>query len=200
MILIMKMDMNKNTKYFVFCLVAFLVLVSGCASSGTIQQTEKTDKPVKSTTTTRQEKTLKETEKAQQIPQKTESIPTAFAGRVLAGTTAPLLEFAKEDYDKALNSDKLVVLYFYANWCPICKEEIPHLEGAFNDLTTDRVIGFRVNYNDSDTDNEERNLAREFGVAYQHTKVLLKNGSRVLKSPETWSKERYLSEINKSMG
>lgn len=121
-------------------------------------------------------------------------------GEILAGKLAPLINFKKTDYEAAVKSDKLVVLYFYANWCPICKEEVSNaLYPTFNELTTDRVIGFRINYNDSETDDNERNLAREFGVAYQHTKVFLKNGQRVLKSPEQWDKSRYLEEINKAL-
>lgn len=122
-----------------------------------------------------------------------------YAGKVLAGKSSPLLDFQKQDYEQALKSDKLVVLYFYANWCPICKEEVPKLKSAFNELSSDKVIGFRINYNDSDTDSDEVVLAKEFGVAYQHTKVFLKNGKRVLKSPESWGKERYLEEINKNI-
>lgn len=115
---------------------------------------------------------------------------------VLAGSAARLLDFTKADYDAALKTDKLIVLYFYANWCPICKKEFPKMQEAFNELSTDDVIGFRVNYNDNETDAVEKGLAREFGVAYQHTKVFLKNGVRILKSPESWEKDRYLSEIN----
>lgn len=122
-----------------------------------------------------------------------------YTGTVLAGKSAPLLDFVKADYDAAVKTDKLVVLYFYANWCPICKAEFPVMQGAFNKLTTDKVIGFRVNYNDSDTDDNEKNLAREFGVAYQHTKVFVKNGERILKSPEGWDDKRYDTEINKAL-
>ena len=124
-----------------------------------------------------------------------------YSGAVLAGRSSPILDFNKTEYDEALKSDKLIVLYFYANWCPICKVEVANaLYPAFNELSTDKVIGFRVNYNDNQTDNEEKNLAKEFGVAYQHTKVFLKNGKRVLKSPESWGKDRYFSEINKIVG
>ncbi|MBI4992499.1 MAG: cupredoxin domain-containing protein [Candidatus Harrisonbacteria bacterium] len=132
------------------------------------------------------------------MPKTAISFESKFAGQVIAGKSAPLLDFNKSDYDQALRSDKLVVLYFYATWCPICKyETISALYPAFNELKSDKIVGFRVNYNDSDTDQDETNLAREFGVAYQHTKVFVKNGQRILKSPESWNKERYLSEINK---
>ena len=123
-----------------------------------------------------------------------------YTGTVLAGKSAPLLDFNKADYDAALKSGKIIVLYFYANWCQICKNETANaLYPAFNELATDKVIGFRVNYNDNQTDNDEKNLAREFGVAYQHTKVFVKNAQRVLKSPEGWDKNRYLNEISKAL-
>ncbi|MBI1961396.1 MAG: thioredoxin family protein [Parcubacteria group bacterium] len=126
--------------------------------------------------------------------------PIPFSGTLIAGESAPLLDFNQSDYEKAVASDKLVALYFYANWCPICKEEVANaLYPAFNELARSDVVGFRVNYNDNETDDNERDLAREFGVAYQHTKVFLKSGERVLKSPESWNKERYASEIEQAL-
>jgi len=119
-----------------------------------------------------------------------------YSGEVLAGTSAKLYDFKKADYENALNSNKLIVLYFFANWCPECREEFPKMQTAFNELTTDRVVAFRVNFNDDQTDADETALAQEFGVSYQHTKVFVKNKQRVLKSPESWEKARYLSEIN----
>jgi len=122
-----------------------------------------------------------------------------YKGKKLAGDSSPLLDFTPEDYAAAKLSDKLVVLYFYANWCPICREEFPKMEDAFDELTGDRVIGFRVNYNDNQTSEAERELASEFGVAYQHTKVFLKNGERVGKYPDSWDKDRYLTEISANL-
>jgi len=129
-----------------------------------------------------------------------DEIMMSYSGTTIAGKSAPLLDFVKSDYDTAFQSDKLIVLYFFANWCPICKEETENaLYPAFNELTDDKVIGFRINYNDNQTDNDEKNMAREFGVAYQHTKVFVKNGKRILKSPEGWDKSRYISEIDKAL-
>ena len=125
-----------------------------------------------------------------------EVMMTKYTGTVLAGKSAPLLDFTKSDYDMAIKSDKLVVLYFYASWCPLCKIETAQaLYPAFNELTTDKVVGFRVNYKDDDTNKDEEDLARQFGVPYQHTKVFVKNGQRILKSPESWDKKRYDAEI-----
>lgn len=118
-----------------------------------------------------------------------------FSGQVLAGTSAPLLVFNRADFDAALADGKLVVLYFYANWCPVCRAEFPAAQAAFNQLTSDQVVGFRVNFNDSDTDDSEEAMARRFGVPYQHTKVFVKGGQQLLKSPEEWDTPRYLDEV-----
>ncbi len=123
---------------------------------------------------------------------------TKYTGMVLAGKSAPLLDFTKADYDAAIKTDKLVVLYFYANWCPTCKTEVANaLYPAFNELTTDNVVGIRINYKDSDTDSDEKALAVKYGIPYQHTKVFVKNGKQLLKAPDQWDKARYLNEINK---
>jgi thiol-disulfide isomerase/thioredoxin len=119
-----------------------------------------------------------------------------YVGTTLAGTSAPLLDFTKVDYDKAVASGKLVLLYFYADWCPTCRAEFPKMQAAFDKLSTDAVIGFRVNYKDSATDPDETALARQFGVAYQHTKVFVRGGVQVSKYPDSWEEARYLKEIN----
>ena len=64
-------------------------------------------------------------------------------------------------------------------------------------MTRSDVVGFLVHYNDESTGPDERALARQFGVGYQHTKVFLKKNVRVLKSPESWTQDRYVREIAK---
>ena len=130
-----------------------------------------------------------------QQPTVSETTPTV-ENNILSEGASPVLDFNKADYDEALNSDKLVVLYFYAKWCPLCQAEVPKFYEAMQEIDSEEVIGFRVNFKDDDTDDNETALAREFGVAYQHTKVFLLNGERVLKAPDSWDKDRYITEIN----
>lgn len=108
-------------------------------------------------------------------------------GTVIAGTSSPFVEFNKDGYEKALSDGKIVFLDFYANWCPICRVEAPIIDSGFNGFTTEDIVGFRVNFNDSDTDSDEKKLAEEFNIPYQHTKVLLVDGKEVARSQEQWN-------------
>ncbi len=122
---------------------------------------------------------------------------SSYAGEVLAGSSSKYLSFVKADYDAALKSDNVILLDFFANWCPICRAETPELKAGFDALTTDKVVGFRVNYNDSDTDADEKALATQFHIPYQHTKVILKGGKEVGRSSDQWDKGTVLSELKK---
>lgn len=121
---------------------------------------------------------------------------TIYQGDLISGASAPYLVFTKVDYDQALAEGKIIFLDFYANWCPICRAEAPEIQAGFNELTTDRVVGFRVNYKDDETDDDERALAEQFNIPYQHTKVIVVNGQEVKRSGESWDKETLLNEIN----
>lgn len=104
-------------------------------------------------------------------------------------------------FDAALEQDKVIFLEFYANWCPICANQEPKIEAAFQDITNSDIVGFRVNYKDSDTDDAERDLARRFGITYQHTHVILdRDGNVAIKSLDTWSEERIKEELRMVAG
>lgn len=122
-----------------------------------------------------------------------------YSGKVLAGSTSPYIVFNKTDYEKALTDNKIVFLDFFANWCPICRDEAPNLKEGFDALQTDKVVGFRVNYNDTETDEDEKKLAQEFGITYQHTKVILKNGKEVLRTLEEWDRQEFAKQINAAL-
>lgn len=77
-------------------------------------------------------------------------------------------------------ADKKRVLFFYANWCPICAPVNVEIQRRSAELPDNLVI-LRVNYNDSDTDEAERALAQKYGITYQHTFVLVDSAGRELK-------------------
>ena len=126
-----------------------------------------------------------------------EMMESSYTGKVLAGTTSKYLEFNKADYDKSLKENKKILLYFYASWCQLCKKEQPETMAAFNELNDPNLVGFRVHYNDGEDNNDAKALAQQFQVPYQHTKVIIKDGKQVLKAPDSWNKQRYLTELAK---
>ncbi len=135
-------------------------------------------------------------EKKDSMMEKKDSMmKTSYTGKVLAGKNAQYLEFNTEDYEKAKADGKIVFLDFYATWCPVCRAEAPVINEGFNELDSDKVVGFRVNYKDNETSDAEKALAKEFEITYQHTKVILKDGKEVLKTQDTWDKETFSTEL-----
>lgn len=190
------MGIGGKMKNLLILLAIFSIFVFGCAQTQT-DAMEKKDAMME-----KEEPMVKEgeaMEKESDAMQKEEAMmeKSDYTGKVLAGSTTKYLDFNNADYGKALKEKKKILLYFYANWCPICKREQVDTFAAFNELNDPDLIGFRVNFRDSDTDSDEEALAKEFGVSYQHTKILLKDGQRVGKFPDSWGKERYLDELVK---
>lgn len=88
-------------------------------------------------------------------------------------------EYSKSEFEKA--SGKRRVLFFFANWCPTCKPTDQNLK-ANQSLIPEDVTVVRVNYNDTDTDPAEKDLAQKYAVTYQHTFVQIdQNGNEVSK-------------------
>lgn len=78
-------------------------------------------------------------------------------------------------------NDKKRVLFFYANWCPTCRPADADFKENFMEIPEDVVV-IRVNYNDSETDADEKTLAQKYGITYQHTYVQIDNaGNEVAK-------------------
>lgn len=78
------------------------------------------------------------------------------------------IPYSKVAYDAT--SGKRRVLYFYATWCPTCKQANEDFIANPNKIPEDMVV-IRTNYNDPDTDQEEKELAKKYGITYQHTFV-----------------------------
>lgn len=87
-------------------------------------------------------------------------------------------EYSKANLD---NPTSRRVLYFYANWCPTCRPADANFKANSNKIPEDLTV-IRVNFNDSDTDQEEKDLAKKYGITYQHTFVQIdSNGNEITK-------------------
>jgi thioredoxin len=54
----------------------------------------------------------------------------------------------KQQFDELLNSDKLVLIDFYADWCAPCKKMKPYLDEISKDMA-DKVVVIRINADDN---------------------------------------------------
>ena len=126
----------------------------------------------------------------------------AMAGDVAAMQKSFYIPFTKAEYEKAKAEGKVIWLEFYANWCPTCAQQKPVNEKTFASAEMPSgVAGFQVNFNDSDTDVDEIALAREFGITYQHTRVVLgAEGNIVSKSTGFVGPEGIVAMAEKALG
>lgn len=85
--------------------------------------------------------------------------------------------------EKAIRNSEAekIVLFFYADWCPTCRPIDAEFKERMTEFPKELQI-YRINYNDSETDGEDRDLAKKYGVTYQHTFVQIdKDGNEITK-------------------
>jgi thiol-disulfide isomerase/thioredoxin len=78
------------------------------------------------------------------------------------------VQYDKSAFDNASRNRR--ILFFYASWCPTCKPADVDLKANSKKMPDDLTV-IRVNYNDPETDQEEKDLAKKYGITYQHTFV-----------------------------
>ncbi len=76
--------------------------------------------------------------------------------------------YTKNTFDTSVDNRR--ILFFYASWCPTCRPADADFMKNSKKIPGDVTV-LRVNYNDPDTDQEEKDLARKYDVTYQHTFV-----------------------------
>ncbi|MBQ8860382.1 MAG: thioredoxin [Ruminococcus sp.] len=85
-----------------------------------------------------------------------------------------VLKVTKENYYEVKNSDKTVLLDFYADWCGPCRMVSPIVDEIAEE-NPQYLVG-KINVD------EEQELASAYGVMSIPTLVVLKNGEVVNKS------------------
>ncbi len=116
---------------------------------------------------------------------------------LIGGGVSRYYNWDKTMFDKSVAEGKTIYLEFSADWCPACQSQEPQLIAGFAELNDPNVIGFKIHYKDDQTTPEHADLTKQYQIAYQHSKVVLKDGKVVLKSPEAWTKDKFLAEMRK---
>ena len=102
------------------------------------------------------------------------------------------VEYSKATLDQAAGNRR--VLFFYASWCPTCRPADESFTQNINSIPEDVTV-IRVNYNDTDTDQEEKDLAAKYAVTYQHTFVQVDSTGKEVTKWNGGQIEELLSNI-----
>ncbi|MEF2919368.1 MAG: thioredoxin [Acutalibacteraceae bacterium] len=94
----------------------------------------------------------------------------------------------KNNFDLVKNSDKTVLLDFYADWCGPCRMVLPLVEQIAEENPQYLVAKINVD--------EEPELAQEFGVSTIPTLVVMKNGEIVNQSVGAKQKAQILAMLD----
>ena len=99
------------------------------------------------------------------------------------------LEFNLENFEKeVLNSEKPVLVDFYADWCGPCNMMAPIIEELASDLQGKARVG-KINVD------ENQNLAMEYNVMSIPTLIIFKEGKEVKRMVGVRSKEELIREF-----
>lgn len=115
------------------------------------------------------------------------------------GGKSVYVRYDKGHYEQSVSEGKVVLLDFYASWCPICRSENPKIREGVSEFDSGNIIAYQVHFNDGETNSDDEEIANTFGITLQHTKVVVKNGEQFSKSLESWDKDKTVSEINKAL-
>ncbi len=96
-----------------------------------------------------------------------------------------VLSINKNNFNEVLNSDKRVLLDFYADWCNPCRMVSPFVE-QIADENPQYLVG-KINVDD------EPELANKFGVSGIPTLVVMENGKIINQSSGARPKNQILA-------
>ena len=103
------------------------------------------------------------------------------------------LPYDKSAFDKAVADGKPVIVDFFADWCPTCKAQKPHVQSILKQEKMKGVTLFIANYD------KEKDLKKALRVTEQSTFVVFKGGKEVGRSTGQTKKEELAALFGKAL-
>lgn len=104
-------------------------------------------------------------------------------------------DFSEDAFEQALAAGRPVYLYFYANWCPFCREQDPRNQEVIP-KHPGGILGLRIHILDNETGALEERYADRYNVTYQHTAIYFKDGQEAFRRIGTQSNEQLNADLN----
>lgn len=87
----------------------------------------------------------------------------------LIGETAPDFELTLLDGETFRLSEqrgKIVLVDFWATWCPPCVESLPYLQNLYKELGNDEIVFVGISVDSPGSEGRVKNMIERFGVTY----------------------------------
>ena len=110
-----------------------------------------------------------------------------------AAAWAGELPYNKAAFDKAVAEGKPVIVDFFADWCPTCKAQKPHVQSLLGEAKMKDVTLFIADYD------KEKDLKKALRVTQQATFVVFKDGKEVGRSTGQTKKEDLAALFGKAL-
>ena len=98
-----------------------------------------------------------------------------------------VLKINKDNFDQIKNSDKPVLIDFFADWCGPCRMVAPFIEEIAEE--NPQIVVGKINVD------EEQELAEKFGVFSIPTLIVMKNGEVVNQASGARPKAQILAML-----
>lgn len=98
------------------------------------------------------------------------------------------ITITQNNFNEITNTNKTVLLDFWATWCGPCRMIAPIVEEIANER--DDIIVGKINVD------EENKLAKEFGIMSIPTLIVMRNGEVIQKSIGYMEKDRILALLD----
>ena len=100
-----------------------------------------------------------------------------------------VVKLTKENFDKeVMQSDKPVLIDFYADWCGPCQMMGPVVEEISNEVSDAKVCKLNID--------EEMEIAQKYGVMSIPTFIVIKNGEVAARDKGAKPKNAVLAMLN----